>query len=64
MQTQAIIHKSFTTTYTFAGVPSQATREKLKAAGFQFDSKTKQWYRNERQSDITSETDVAIALAA
>jgi hypothetical protein len=64
MTTQAIIRESRTTTYTFAGVPTQDTRNKLKADGFQFDGKSGQWYRNHQQSRIVNEETAAEAIAA
>jgi len=64
MQTQAIIRETSTTTYTFAGVPSEATRKRLKASGYQFDGKTGQWYKVERKSAIVVESDVVEPIAA
>jgi hypothetical protein len=64
MTTQAIIRESRTTSFTFAGVPSEATRARLKADGFQFDGKSGQWFRSHHEARVVDEETAAEAIAA
>lgn len=61
---QAIIRRSHTTSFTFTDKPSQETRTALVAAGFQFDAKSRQWYRREEESGIVGEEVIANSIAA
>ncbi|WP_020471521.1 hypothetical protein [Zavarzinella formosa] len=61
---QAISRRSFTTSITFLEKPSEETRKALIADGFQFDGKSKQWYRRQEESSVVSEEEVAQHLAA
>lgn len=61
---QAITRHSTTTSLTFVGKPSEETRAKLISAGFQFDSKSKQWFRQEVESSMQSEEVIAKQIAA
>ncbi len=61
---QAITRTVFTATFTFTGKPSEETRKSLLAAGYQFDGKSKQWYRREEQSAVAGEEVIAQQLAA
>jgi len=53
--TQAIVRRSHTTSFTFTDKPSQETRTALVAAGFQFDAKSRQWYRREEESHFRTQ---------
>jgi hypothetical protein len=59
---QAIATKSYTESYTFTGVPSEALRKEMLAKGFKF--KNGHWYRNQQESNIVDESAVANSLAA
>jgi hypothetical protein len=61
---QAITRHSTTTALTFVNKPSDETRSKLLAAGYQFDGKSKQWFRHDAESHVVGEEVVAKQLAA
>ncbi len=61
---QAIARSTFTSTYTFTGKPTEETRAALVAAGYQFDGKSKQWYRRQEEAGIAEEEVIAKQLAA
>jgi len=62
--THAIIRHNFTTTVTFAGIPTSETRATLLASGFQFDPRSGQWYRSNKKADVIVEENVANAIAS
>jgi hypothetical protein len=64
MTIQAITRRSFTSSFTFTGKPSEETRKALVAAGYQFDAKSRQWYRREEESSVVSEEVIANSIAA
>jgi hypothetical protein len=61
---QAITRRVFTATFTFTDKPSEETRKTLIASGYQFDGKSKQWYRREEEAGVVSEEVIAKQLAA
>jgi len=61
---QAISRRSFTNSITFTDKPSEETRKALMAAGYQFDAKSRQWFRREEQADVVGEEVIANQLAA
>ena len=61
-QTQAIIRKSYTVTLTFTGVPDAQLRKRLMAEGFAF--RNGQWVKNQAQSSVIDEENVAASIAA
>lgn len=62
MTTQAIIRKSYTTTLTFTDTPDVQLRKQLMADGFIF--RNGQWVKNEAESRVINEDEVAKQLAA
>lgn len=64
MSNQAIARVSHTSSFTFTDKPSEATRKALLAAGFQFDAKSRQWYRRVEESDVVGEEVIANSIAA
>lgn len=63
-QNQSISRRAYTATYTFTGKPSEETRKVLVEAGFQFDARSRQWYRREEENAVLTEEEVAKQLAA
>ena len=61
---QALTRRSFSSSFTFTGKPSEETRKALMAAGYQFDAKSRQWFKRDEVSDIASEEEIAQQLAA
>lgn len=61
-QIQAIVRKSFTVSITFTETPSAELRKSLKSNGYEF--KNGQWYKNQAESQIVTEADVAKVVAA
>jgi hypothetical protein len=61
---QAITRRSFTASFTFTDKPSDETRKALVAAGYQFDAKSRQWFRREEESSVVGEEVIAQQLAA
>ncbi|OWK42156.1 hypothetical protein [Fimbriiglobus ruber] len=61
---QAITRRSFTSTFTFTGKPTEETRKALLASGYQFDAKSRQWFRRVEESDVVGEEVIAQQLAA
>ena len=61
---QAIARRSSSSSFTFTGKPSEETRKALLAAGYQFDARSRQWYRNEEENGIVAEEVIATQIAA
>ena len=61
---QAIARRSFTSSFTFTDKPSEETRKALVAAGYQFDAKSRQWFRREENASVMDEEGIAQQLAA
>lgn len=61
---QAIARRALTSSFTFTDKPSEETRKALVAAGFQFDGKSRQWYRREEESGVVGEDVIAQQFAA
>jgi hypothetical protein len=61
---QAIARRSLTNSFTFTDKPTEQTREALIAAGYQFDGKSKQWYRRDEEAGLATEETIAQQLAA
>jgi hypothetical protein len=55
---QAISRSTYTQSLTFTGKPSEETRKKLIEAGFQYDSRSRQWYKSQEESHVVGESDV------
>ncbi len=64
MSVQAIFTRRFTMSATFAGKPSDDTRKDLLDAGFQYDSRSGQWYRSQQESEVVPQEVVAKLAAA
>lgn len=66
MTVQAIARHTSTTFLTFTSKPSEETRKALVAAGYQFNSKSGQWYRTEENAELIGEEQVSrdIGVAA
>lgn len=61
--TQAIRRIARTESFTFTGKPSEEVRKNLIADGFQYDSRSRQWYKSQEVSDIINESDLLPAAA-
>lgn len=61
---QAIARRSFSSSFTFTGKPSEDTRKALMAAGYLFDAKSRQWFRRDEEASVASEEVIAKQLAA
>jgi hypothetical protein len=61
---QAIARRSHTSSFTFTDKPSDETRKALLAAGYQFDAKSRQWFRREEEAGVVGEEVIAKQLAA
>ena len=66
MTNQAISRRTFVSTLTFASKPTEETRKALIDAGYQFDAKSRQWYRRDEEAGVVSEEQIArdIGVAA
>jgi hypothetical protein len=63
MTIQAIVNHSQSSTITFSGKPNEATRERLRAAGFLYKGSSR-WVRSINESDIVTEENVAAIIGA
>ena len=61
---QAIARRTFSSSFTFTGKPSEETRKSLLAAGYQFDAKSRQWFKREEEAGVATEEQIAQQLAA
>ena len=61
---QVIARHAHTSSFTFTGKPSDETRTSLIEAGFQFDAKSRQWYRREEVASVETEEVIAKLIAA
>jgi hypothetical protein len=61
---QAISRRTFTNSITFTDKPSEETRKALMSAGYQFDAKSRQWFRREEEANVVGEEVIAQQLAA
>ena len=57
-----IIQSSYTLSITFTSKPSDAMRQRLKAAGYQFDKG--RWFRNQSDSNMATQEGVERLLTA
>lgn len=64
MTNQAITRRVFTQTLTFTNKPNEETRKALVAAGFQFDSKSRQWLKRDEAAEVQAEEVIAQQVAA
>ena len=61
---QAIARISRTSSFTFTEKPTDETRKALLAAGYQFDAKSRQWFRREEEASLEGEEVIAQQLSA
>jgi hypothetical protein len=58
----AIIRQSITVSLTFTAKPAEATRQRLKDAGYKFENGN--WYRNQSDGKLANQAEVQQLLAA
>ncbi len=61
-QLQAIFRRSYTTSVTFAGVPSEETRAALRKYGYEY--RNGNWVKPQREDVVITESEVAQQIAA
>ena len=61
---QAIARRSLSSSFTFTEKPSEETRKALLAAGYQFDAKSRQWFRRDEEAGVSTEEAILQQLAA
>lgn len=64
MPLQSITRRVVTDTITFTGKPSVEVTEKLRAAGFDFDRRSLQWFRKDDQASVAGEQEVLASIGA
>ena len=55
MTNAAIVHREFREQITFTETPSAETCKQLRAYGFEYDRKGRQWFRADRKGKTTDE---------
>lgn len=64
MSIQVIARRSFTSSFTFTGKPSEQTRKALIESGYQFDGKSRQWWKKNEEAFVATEEVIAQQVAA
>jgi hypothetical protein len=58
----AIVRQSVTVSITYTSKPDEATRQRLKDAGYKFENG--HWYRNQTQGNMATQAEILQLLAA